>query len=149
MSKPCFEHTAQSPVQAGDCSNAGATSTAGGSSAEQAEEVERRNVPGGSNTTPELASDATGLYNTLGSHAHNHVEEAHVFHIFILNRSLPLVLPCLTAMSICCMGKATPSDLLHAWFCFRLLCCRLLSRHHSLASASKDEALCCAIIPAD
>ena len=44
------------PEQAADCSH-GLTP---GRSARQAEEVEKRNVPAGSNTTPELANDATG-----------------------------------------------------------------------------------------
>ncbi len=42
--------------QAAECSHG---PTASGS-ATQAEEVEKRNAPGGSNTTPELANDATG-----------------------------------------------------------------------------------------
>ena len=42
--------------QAAECSH-GLTP---GRSARQAEEVEKRNVPAGSNTTPELANDATG-----------------------------------------------------------------------------------------
>ena len=44
--------------QAAECSHG---PTASGS-ARQAEEVEKRNAPGGSNTTPELANDATGTF---------------------------------------------------------------------------------------
>ena len=48
-------------MQAPESSNAASGSNAAGGSAGQAEEVERRNAPGGSNTTPELANDATGV----------------------------------------------------------------------------------------
>ncbi|KAL3141675.1 hypothetical protein ABBQ32_004365 [Trebouxia sp. C0010 RCD-2024] len=49
-----------SSLEAPETSNAASASNAVGSSAGQAEEVERRNAPGGTNTTPELANDATG-----------------------------------------------------------------------------------------
>ena len=48
-------------MQAAECSHAASDSHAAGSSAVLAEEVERRNAPGGTNTTPELANDAAGL----------------------------------------------------------------------------------------
>lgn len=47
-------------MQAPESSHAASASNAAGS-AGQAAEVERRNAPGGANTTPELANDATGL----------------------------------------------------------------------------------------
>ena len=52
-------------AQAPESSNAASGSITAAGAAGQAEEVERRNAAGGTNTTPELANDATGL--RLGS----------------------------------------------------------------------------------
>ncbi|DBB11435.1 hypothetical protein WJX82_007343 [Trebouxia sp. C0006] len=57
-----YTRTASQSIQGSDASQAAECShgpTASGST-RQAEEVEKRNAPGGSNTTPELANDATG-----------------------------------------------------------------------------------------